>query len=490
MSKSNELFELIKSLSKAEKRYFKSFAKQFKNPEESNYVQLFELIESQEEYDESVIKAQLSDKSFAKNLSVGKNYLNNLLLKSLRNYHSGKSIRTQIREAYINASILYGRRLNTQALKMLNKAEKLASKHQLHHELLTINLFQRILIRSFSSKNTFEKMKELQSTFSQSLELVQREHLLQSHYEDLFVISQPGHAPIEKLDEVFEEFQNSIDQLSPKEPISFNDLAIRCWTNSIYYRKKRQFKKSYQHQELLINFFKEHPEFKKEYQIRYFSLLNNYLGLLASNFKGEKTGNKIIQEIEELENIIPNSNQLQILRNNIIYYTKIIYFTRTRQYENAKALAPEVWKFLKKYRHHLSQTRRITMYYNFSFALFMARDFEKSLDWLEYLLENYNPKVLPDATFLAKRLQILNHFELNNDILVEHLMRSMLRKYQKHKYKAPLNLTLKTIKKIFRQPSSQKDLLIAHYQETDQHSVLWEIKEWIGQKYNINDDSV
>ncbi|KAA3641467.1 MAG: hypothetical protein DWQ02_00505 [Bacteroidetes bacterium] len=490
MKKSFELFELIKSLNKAEKKYFKSFANQFRDSTESNYVQLFDLIEAQEVYNEAEIKAKLTNRKFAKNLPFSKNYLYNLLLKCLRNYHSEKSIRIQIREAYINASILFDRRLNNQALRILTKAEKLATAYQLHHELLAINLFQRILTRSFPTKGTMEKMKALQSKFTNALDQIQREHLLQSHYEELYVISQPRHAPIEKLDEIFKQYQNSIDQLIPQEPASFNELSIRCWTNSVYFRRKKQFEKSIHHQEILITFFKDHPNFLKEYQLRYFGIINNYLGLLISNYKGTETGKKVQQVIQEFENIVPNNSQLRIHKYDILYYLKIIYYLRTRQYENAKLLAPEVWNFLKRYHHHLSQTRRITVYYNFSFALFMAREYMKSLDWLEFLLENYDPKVLPDATFFARRLQILNHFELNNDILVEHLMRSMLRKYQKHKYKPPLQMTLKTIKKIFRQPSSQKDLLIAHYQETDQRPLLWEIKEWIGQKYNIQENSM
>ena len=71
--KSKELlFELIKSLSKSEKRYFKVFTSVHK--ESNNYVKLFNAIHDQNEYDEDALIEQFKNEDFIRQFSVAKNY--------------------------------------------------------------------------------------------------------------------------------------------------------------------------------------------------------------------------------------------------------------------------------------------------------------------------------------------------------------------------------------------------------------------------------
>ena len=53
---SEELFQLIKSLSKQEKRYFKLYASRHVIGEKNKYVQLFDAIDKQAAYNEEKIK--------------------------------------------------------------------------------------------------------------------------------------------------------------------------------------------------------------------------------------------------------------------------------------------------------------------------------------------------------------------------------------------------------------------------------------------------
>ncbi len=49
---SNSLHELIKSLNKSEKRYFKVFSSRHTIGEENSYIKLFDFIDKMDEYDE------------------------------------------------------------------------------------------------------------------------------------------------------------------------------------------------------------------------------------------------------------------------------------------------------------------------------------------------------------------------------------------------------------------------------------------------------
>ena len=79
MKPSHELFHLIKSLTKSEKRFFKlSSALQ---SGEKNYLKIFDVIDRQTEYDEQKVKDYFNSETFIKHFPSEKNHLYKLILK-------------------------------------------------------------------------------------------------------------------------------------------------------------------------------------------------------------------------------------------------------------------------------------------------------------------------------------------------------------------------------------------------------------------------
>ena len=88
---SNQLFLLIKSMSKQEKRYFRIFSSRNSN-EKNNYYTLYQVIDRQHEYDEEAIVKLLKSHHFVNRLSIAKTRLYDQILKSLSSFHAQKSI--------------------------------------------------------------------------------------------------------------------------------------------------------------------------------------------------------------------------------------------------------------------------------------------------------------------------------------------------------------------------------------------------------------
>ncbi|MEZ4690659.1 MAG: hypothetical protein R3A12_10930 [Ignavibacteria bacterium] len=89
---SEDLWKLIHSLNISEKGYFVKFAKRHSPEKENNYIRLFDAINSQtEKYDENEIKLKFKNEKFIKQLTSAKNYLYNMILKSLVSYNDDKS---------------------------------------------------------------------------------------------------------------------------------------------------------------------------------------------------------------------------------------------------------------------------------------------------------------------------------------------------------------------------------------------------------------
>jgi 3-methyladenine DNA glycosylase AlkD len=67
------LHELIKHMSKSEKRYFKVLSSRHTIGEENNYILLFDFIDAQKEYDQDAIFNHFKNETFLNKFSITKN---------------------------------------------------------------------------------------------------------------------------------------------------------------------------------------------------------------------------------------------------------------------------------------------------------------------------------------------------------------------------------------------------------------------------------
>lgn len=124
---SERLFQIVKSLDKNEKGYFKKLSQRHssKGSGDNAYLRLFDIIDKSTAYDEEKIKSAFAQAGFT-NLSAQKNYLYRQLLKSLRLYHSGSSITYQLHELLLDAQNMMGRKLDDAAFELLDEGIALA----------------------------------------------------------------------------------------------------------------------------------------------------------------------------------------------------------------------------------------------------------------------------------------------------------------------------------------------------------------------------
>ena len=128
MKPSTELFDLIKSLTKSEKRFFKLSSSLQSG--EKNYLKIFDYIEKQKKYDEEELKNNFSKTTFIRHLPSEKNHLYKLILKSLRAYYSDQSVSSQLKQEIKNVDILYKKALYKECRKFVKRAKKMAMDHE------------------------------------------------------------------------------------------------------------------------------------------------------------------------------------------------------------------------------------------------------------------------------------------------------------------------------------------------------------------------
>jgi hypothetical protein len=146
MSKKDHLYELIQSLDKSEKRYFKIY---FTNEaKEQKYLKLYDAIEKAKEYDEKKIKLQLKDAYIQKHFAETKYYLYQLILKVLKHYRTENSVDNLLLEKIQNIEVLIQKALWEQAISELQKAKKMAYDYERFEFLILLFSYQNKIIVS------------------------------------------------------------------------------------------------------------------------------------------------------------------------------------------------------------------------------------------------------------------------------------------------------------------------------------------------------
>lgn len=124
MQKSERLFDLIHTMTKAEKRAFKLRAQ--RNGERNRYIDLFDVIAAMPAYDEEELKSRIRDEGTRKNLRQAKHYLKNAVLRCLTELRVFQDSLRQADTMLSTASMLHERQMHDLEYDILCRAEKLA----------------------------------------------------------------------------------------------------------------------------------------------------------------------------------------------------------------------------------------------------------------------------------------------------------------------------------------------------------------------------
>lgn len=130
MQNSRKLFELVSSLSKSERIYFKKFSSLHLQQKGSNYLRLFDLIKKQN------VSKDIS--LGAKNLSSVKHYLYKFILRSLRNYYHTTNPAIEVKNLIVDIQILFHRGLYTHCKSLISSTKKIVLRNNLYVDYISV----------------------------------------------------------------------------------------------------------------------------------------------------------------------------------------------------------------------------------------------------------------------------------------------------------------------------------------------------------------
>ncbi|MEM9823783.1 MAG: hypothetical protein AAF985_22050 [Bacteroidota bacterium] len=468
-----QLFILIKSLTKAEKRNFKLYVNRIQSKGDIKFVQLFDAIDKMEAFDnEQLLKKMRGiSKSQLANL---KRHLYKQILISLRLIHIQKNIDIEIREQIDFARILYGKGLYLQSLRLLDRTKQVAiDNHQdiLHLEILEFQklIEERHITRSRTIENKVEDLVEQALKRSAIIHNSCKLSNLKIEIHGFYI--QFGHVKNAKDTRIVKELFKSRLASINQENLTFFESVYLHQSYVWYYYTLLDFEQCYEAALKWVRIFHEVPNLIEEEPDLYIrgvhymltSLYNlGYLPLFTQKLKEFE-----YFEQQHGKQLKPNSKMLTFL---YLYLAKLNCHFIDGSFEAGLPLVSTINRQLKKFEPLLDVHRFMVFYYKIAYLYFGAEDYGKAIEYLNKVIDLRTGHLREDIQCYARLMQLLAHFELGHFHLLEYLVQSTYRFLGKVEELNPMQLeTLRFVKGIINRPNYEhKDALLQFKQNLEQ----------------------
>lgn len=429
MKATDDLFLLIKSLTKAEKRHFTLYALRHSG-EENQYVKLFNSIDKQEKYDESKIKNLFKEDKLSNNFRVAKKYLYDILLESLAVFHKTSSVNRELKTLLIQVEVLNEKGLFEQCRKLLEKAKELAYKRENYFIINDIlELEYNILVAGRFSKISEEELRVFFDNKIKNIEIVKNI----SEYEHLsarmFSLYLQGGEMRDK--ETLGKFKKIMDEpllRDEKGALSFFAEALRLNTSVVYYEKVGDYENSHKCAEKIVALFEERPFFINKRMNSYLSALSNLFVLQ----KGLKKYDECRRTIEKFNSVTPPSKKAEITLFINSGQAQLNLYNDTGSFEEGLAAIPAIEAKLREYAGSISKSDEMVFYFNIAHICFGAGKYGDSLNYINKIINNETYARF-DILYYSWLLQLIIHFELNNTEYLPYLIKHTYRFLLNHK---------------------------------------------------------
>lgn len=421
------LFQLIRSLQKAEKRNFKLYAKRNFSNKDLRILQLFDALDKMDQYDEELLlKREPSIKK--EQLSNIKAKLNKEILASLRLLEVEENIDLQLHEQLDFARILYNKGLYLQSLKLLEKIKDMArSNNQISFLVQSLFMVKKIeslhITRSMQDKAE-QLERESEEVASRVTTITTLSNLALQLYSWYI---KHGHARNEEDEaNVTVYFKNKLPVGLEHTKEFYERLYLYqsyCWYAFI----RQDFLMYYRYTQKWVDIFEEQPFMIRIETAHYIKGMHN---LLTAHFY-LRNHKKFIPALEHFERFYHQLQESHNDNNKIqtfvyLHISKINRHFLEGSFDEGLQLVPEITSKLKEYELYLDKHRVLVFYYKIASLYFGAGNYEKTIDYLNKII-NWKTDLRTDLQCYARLLHLIAHYELDNFKLVEYLIRSVYR---------------------------------------------------------------
>ncbi len=417
MLKQEELFVLIKSMTRSEKRYFKLYC----NAPQADYMLLFEAIEKQQLYNEQAIKEKFSGATFLKQLHVLKNYLRKQIMASLRSFHNEVSKDAILKDTLRNVEVLFHKELFQLCSAELSKAESLAEQYELNLGMIEIQNWKRKLSQALTPHN----YKEFDSYVHKQSEVLGVLKDNNGYWKNMIL-------------ETWKTFGASTAPERPLEKANHPQTldAKVLYYNTRYIKSLREgnAKKGEKDLRELIELLEEYPHRLKEEPASYISTINNLTSYLVFS-KRDKEALELINKAKSTYETFRITSEKKSMLKQILRTYNIeleIYRNKKRKSKKDFVFIGNTEKFIGDNKNKIPVDYLLSFWFQLASLHFSKGNYDKVISWLNNLLNSKHKTVRTDLHKHARMLNIMVHFERRNLFVLRYFIDSARRYAKKY----------------------------------------------------------
>lgn len=387
MSKKDYLFELIQSLDKSEKRYFKLyFSNQHK---EQKHILLFSILEKADTYDEKKIKQQLKDNYLQKHFAETKYYLYQQILKVLKDYRTENSVDNLLIERVQNIEILIQKALFEQAVNELQKAKKMAYDYERFEFLLVLLSYQNKIITStrlqgYSTDELEKFWLEKTAAFKNFMDTQTARHKVMQLVESKNRI---GYIKTKQDKLFYEDIKNEIEDLMQHaDCIIAKIYAIESLI--FYYNHTGEKKQQNFYSKKLIELHTQNPSINASNPYQLPSAIHN-LCLSEINLFNFDEALKWIKTQKEYLTIIKNDVEIKYKVEWSLASLQSFFYNVSGRFEEGKAITKEILYWIE-HTEQIDQRSKWIFYGNCAEILLGAKDYKNFFYCMRQIQQFWN----------------------------------------------------------------------------------------------------
>jgi hypothetical protein len=427
---SDQLYLLIKSLTKQEKRHFKIFASRHTIGDQNNYVMIFDQIEKMNEYNEANLLKKLKTEIIESNFSIVKSRLYESILRSLDVYHHNSSVDAQLWKELHYAEILYKKTLYDQCAKRLRSARKLAEKFEKHAVLVQVHAMEKALAEKYSYTDMSDaEILKIQESDRGVAEKIRVYNDLWNVKSRLFILLNTKGRVREESQ--LEEFRILIDaSLNENTPdkLSVTSRFMYHHTYSAYYFAIADAENCREHLAANVELIESHTEIFRDEPNVYFGVLTNLIYVCSRLRRYAEVLDNLTKLRELPEKLDTTRNEdLEIKLFSSSYSLELTLYNSIGHFEKAMLLVPKIEQGLIRFEGRLSKLREAHFCMSVAVASYGSNQLQQALRWTSRLLNDSAIGQNEWIYAVAQVFSLILHIELGHHDLLPYVSRNVHR---------------------------------------------------------------
>lgn len=426
--KTDDLIQLINSLTRAEKRHFRLFVKRNQASDDILFLQLFDFLEKRNEYDENLILKKLTGIK-KRQLSNLKAHLYKQLLISLRLLATKNAPDIQIREMLDYARVLYDKGLYRQSLDLLAKARQKAEHANYHPLNLEILEFEKHIEGQYITRSIEGRVEELANSSDQLVDQIVQSNQLSNLALQLYGwYLKVGYVKNEKDYFFLKEYFNSNLPDYEYHTLGFMSKLHYCQAHIWYFHMTQEFAYAYRWAQKWVDLFHDRPDMIEMHTPLYLKSMHNLLSSLYNALyysKLDETLNELLALPKKIDITSRKNVEGLFLLFKYIHLIKWHFLKGT--FSEGTKLVPELVEKIEQDEYGWDDHRIMLFYYRIACLYFGSGDNDSAITYLNLIINQKNPDYRTDIQSFSRILNLIAHFELGNAQLVEYQVKSVYR---------------------------------------------------------------